>query len=152
MKKNTHVFIDQKKYKQMINKQEFYDEIVSFNKTDKCSKKLHEMLHLLSYKVCVKYIRGVFFYKLSYDDFVTDVYLKLYSLLIKFDVEKSKEPFSYFTTCAIYESMLILKKNRKISEVDVTLFCDFESLTYDDRAVLSNYLDYVNSSEGDGLK
>lgn len=105
-----NVFTDSKKMKLRIDKDELISEILLSNEKQKVTTRLHELIHLLCYKLSSKYITQIIKINVEYDDFVTDVYIYVIKQVFKFNIEKV-EPFSYFTTCATHEITHQIKRH-----------------------------------------
>lgn len=110
--KMKNVFTDSNKMKLKIDKAELISEILLSHKTKKVTTRLHELIHLLCYKLSSKYISSIIKINVEYDDFVNDVYIYVVQQVFKFNIEREKiEPFSYFTTCATHEITHQIKKH-----------------------------------------
>lgn len=88
----------------------------------KVSQRLHNLIHLLCYKSCSKFLKSINYYSEIYDDFVNDIYIDVILLLEKFNYNKTTKAFQYFSTCSIWASSLKLKKlGKKISYLFIPL-------------------------------
>lgn len=105
-----NVYTDTNKMRLRIDKDEMIREILLSNKIQKVTTRLHELIHLLCYKLSSKYIQQIIKINVEYDDFVTDVYIYVIKQVFKFNIEKV-EPFSYFTTCATHEITHQIKRH-----------------------------------------
>lgn len=144
MKNNTYYFLDMKKLKIKVDNNELLSELVQTNNTKVISKRLHELLHLLSYKNCTNFIRTIQFFNLNFDEVVDDIYIKIILLVYKFDITKSNHPFSYFTQCCNYEFFAIKRKNQSQSQNKfVNMSCN-DDFTYDERLQLSKLIENFN--------
>lgn len=109
---NNEYSVNVKKIRQLIDKVEFIDEILKSNEFKKVTTRCHEIVYLMCYKFCSKFLREIQKIKYSsYDDFVTDVYIYSVQQVLKFDISREKlEPFSYFTTTITHATTNLIKK------------------------------------------
>jgi hypothetical protein len=109
---NDEYSIDLLKIRQLIDKNEFINEIKKSNQSSRITNRCHEIIHLMVYKFCSKFLREIRKIKYSsYDDFVNDVYIYTVQQVLKFDISREKlEPFSYFTTTITHATTGLIKK------------------------------------------
>jgi len=78
-----------------INNKTLLSEIIEYKKTNIISEKLHLLLYELAKNIAYKpnWINYTWI-----DDMISDAYLKCLIKLDKYDINKSNNPFSYFTS------------------------------------------------------
>ncbi len=93
-----------------VNNEEFLKELKSLQKTNNISEKLH----LIFFQIAKNYSRIKAFRNYSYiDDMVIEAYINCVIMAKKFDVEKGKNPFAYFTTVIHRNFLNFIAKEKK---------------------------------------
>lgn len=88
-----------RKSKHYVNNQEMLVELEKVLQTGVISEKLHLMFYEMAKKIGTKPRFSGYTW---IEDMVSDAYLKCCNVAHKFDPEKTKNPFGYFTTVIIH--------------------------------------------------
>lgn len=104
--------LDGSKLKQKIDPVELINELRISNTKKKATMRTHELIHLMTYKICSKIIMRISKMQYEYDDFVNDVYIYAIAQALKFDINKEgSSAFSYFTSVINNQIICLTKKH-----------------------------------------
>ena len=104
--------LDGSKLKQKIDPVELINELRISNTKKKATMRTHELIHLMTYKICSKIIMRISKMQYEYDDFVNDVYIYAVAQALKFDITKEgSSAFSYFTSVINNQIICLTKKH-----------------------------------------
>ena len=104
--------LDGSKLKQKIDPVELISELRISNTKKKATTRVHELIHLMTYKICSKIIMRISKMQYEYDDFVNDVYIYAVAQALKFDITKEgSSAFSYFTSVINNQIICLTKKH-----------------------------------------
>lgn len=104
--------LDGSKLKQKIDPVELINELRISNTKKKATTRVHELIHLMTYKICSKIIMRISKMQYEYDDFVNDVYIYAIAQALKFDINKEgSSAFSYFTSVINNQIICLTKKH-----------------------------------------
>ena len=104
--------LDGSKLKLKVDPVELINELKKSNVKNKATSRTHELIHLMTYKICSKIIMRIAKMQYEYDDFVNDVYIYAVSQALKFDITKEgSSAFSYFTSVINNQIICLTKKH-----------------------------------------
>jgi hypothetical protein len=93
-----------------INNEEFLEELIKLKETDEISEKLHVMF----FDLAKNYANIPRFRYYSYiDDMIVEAYMNCVHIARKFDTEKYKNPFAYFTVSIHRNFFGFINKEKK---------------------------------------
>lgn len=155
MLKASHKDMHQKdKSKQFVDNDEFYAEIVKYKETGKISNRLGEIIMKLVERFATQhYYRGYAFK----EDMIAEAIAHNIANIGKFDTEKFKNPFSYFTQCTYFSFLGYigrekreLYKKYKSTQTALMDMDDIESefipVFDDEKRVMSDFIDAYETS------
>ena len=101
---------DDKNENHFIDNEEFLAELVKLKETDVIS----ERLHIIFFKLASNYANVKSFRNYSYiQDMIVEGYINCVVMAKKFDTEKYKNPFAYFTTTVHRNFVNFIAKEKK---------------------------------------